>query len=496
MDAVAASKEFVLDPVERRFCQICLLPLLARYAKRMVALLLAISALPWAVFIVLTLVLSLTAPWAKGAGWLFVAFLGLGIFFAGGYFWADFLDRFTGRLSEGAGTFWVVLGIIGTLGFAVISLRQLLNPTSPGFGIEPVSPAVAVPVILFSCYVYTVMLRAAFGVLLATEDERRLMRETMPAAAGRRRALIRIWGLPPNYAYARKSRWQYVRLMSLALANSAAFGLATLMILMLAGVYAFGQIAVLVTIALFFLFIGLGALTRGIVERKASIALVDLQRHDKRAPILFLRAFVDDQIPLAASRVPLYMKLIQLGQMRANLDRVLLEEGTPYGPVVALGKPGDKFPPYGAARGYFSLEHWQGAVADLARDAAAVVICVDDTEGIWWEIEHLVANRHLAKTLILLHPKRTAQPENAPLLGELARRLHLPAAARESLTAAAVPKRGAARVIGFYRDASGAVRIFRASRTSHFAYLLALRHFLRDRFGSEPVQETLLKAAA
>lgn len=496
MDAVAASKEFALDPVERRYCQICLLPLLARDARRMFALLVAIFALPWVAIVAVTVVVSVTIPSARYTGVIFGLYFGLAVFFVGGFFWTNFLDRFTSGLSEGAGVLWVVLGIIGALGFVVVSATQLASPTVMVPGIERVSPAVAVPVILFAAYFYVVMLRAAFGVLSAKDEERRLMRETMPAATGRRRALIRVWGLPPNYVHARRSRWQYAGLVTLALVNSAAFGLATMMILILGGVYPFGQVAVLTVAALFFVFIALGAITRRIVERKASIALVDLQSNDKRAPILFLRAFVDDQVPLAAPRTPLYMKLIQLGQMRANLDRVLLDEGTPYGPVVALGKPGDTFPPYGAARGYFSLEHWQGAVADLAREAAAVVICVDDTEGIWWEIEHLVANRHLAKTLILLHPKRTAQPENAALLGELGRRLHLPAPARESLTAAAPTKRRAPRVIGFHIDQRGTVQILRASGTSSFAYLLALRHFLRDRFGLEPVQEPPLRAAA
>ena len=495
MDAGSATKEAVLDPVERRYCQVCLLPLLSRYAKRMLALLIAIFALPWAVVLIGSLVLWITAPWAKQAPTIFLAYLALAAFFVGGYFWVNFLDRISSRLSEGAGTLWIVLGVIGALGFVTVFLTVLTKPGA--FAIRPAPPAVAVPTAIFVAYVYAVMLRGGFSLISAKDEERRLMRETMPAAAGRRSALIRIWGLPPNYAYARRSRWQHARLMALALASSAAFGLATLIVLVLGSLLVFGAAPVLVALALFAIFVAAGALTRGIVERKASIALVDLQRHDKRAPILFLRAFVDDQIPLAAPRVPLYMKLIQLGQMRANLDRVLLEEGTPYGPVVALGKPGDKFPPYGAARGYFSLEHWQGAVTDLAREAAAVVICVDDTEGIWWEIEHLVANRHLAKTLILLHPKRTQQPENAPLLGELARRLHLPAPAGESLTTGATsPKRRAPRVIGFYIDSGGTVRILRASRPSHFAYLLALRHFLRDRFGPEPMQAPPLKAVA
>ena len=80
---------------------------------------------------------------------------------------------------------------------------------------------------------------------------------------------------------------------------------------------------------------------------------------------------------------------------------MLLEEATPLGPVVALGNPSDAYPPYGAARGYFDNKDWQQAVTDLANSAAAIIICVDNTPNIWWEVEHILTNQHLNKTLIL-----------------------------------------------------------------------------------------------
>ena len=34
-----------------------------------------------------------------------------------------------------------------------------------------------------------------------------------------------------------------------------------------------------------------------------------------------------------------------------------------------------------------------------------IVICVDDTESLWWEIKFVVEQQYLNKTLFLLHPK-------------------------------------------------------------------------------------------
>ena len=126
-----------------------------------------------------------------------------------------------------------------------------------------------------------------------------------------------------------------------------------------------------------------------LAQRNVRWSITQLLEADSRAPVLFLRAFKDDQVQLQNVKLP---PLGQLGKWLdgiANLDRLLLEEGTPYGPVVAIGNPSDRFPPYGAARGYFDDKTWHAAVADLAGKAMAIVICLDRTEGIMWEVDHI-----------------------------------------------------------------------------------------------------------
>jgi hypothetical protein len=193
---------------------------------------------------------------------------------------------------------------------------------------------------------------------------------------------------------------------------------------------------------------------------------------------LFLRAFGDDQVQLAQPHFWLLGRLLE-GWRQAPLDAVLLEEGTPYGPVVALGNPKDPIPPYGSARGYFNYETWQDGVSRLADEAAAIVICLDDTDGVWWEIDNLLATQHFSKTLFLFHPKHAHDAAGAVFLARLVERMPASAAMAHS---------GGAQVpLGFFVDFSGRINVARSPSFSGVAYLLMLRWFLRTRFDTHPL---------
>jgi outer membrane protein assembly factor BamB len=138
---------------------------------------------------------------------------------------------------------------------------------------------------------------------------------------------------------------------------------------------------------------------------RVRLSAQDLSKVDRRDPIFFLRPFVDDQIFLPPRRIGFIGRFLDLGRAQRNLDELLIIEATALGPVVALGNPQDRFPPYGAARGYFDGKSWQQAVKDLAEKARAIVLCIEDSPGIWWEIEHLATDFHLAKTLFVLPPR-------------------------------------------------------------------------------------------
>jgi hypothetical protein len=353
-------------------------------------------------------------------------------------------------------------------------------------------------------YVHVIwaLLEAAFGVALVAPSDRVIMRDRPPREVSRPGFFSRFWAFPPLFKFARTSLWRYAAIIMLSLASALLFSVAALLPLIMKGPIEdipdlvekcptelnclLPKVATLLDF-FFFPFAGLlvclvvGWLAQRLLRRLLRFSLETLQEIDPRPPVLFLRAFRDDQVPLRAPKIALFGRLLEIGRRSNSLDQLLLEEATPSGPVVGLGSPTDKRPPYGAARGYFTGETWQEAVANLAASSVFIVICIDDTAGVWWEVEQLV-HRHLDKTLFLIHPRYTGEAENRLILARIAQHLR---AGQEAgmLLAAGQTERGseARRVIGFFRNQGGSLCILQSSTFSRFAYLMALRRFIRQR---------------
>lgn len=227
-------------------------------------------------------------------------------------------------------------------------------------------------------------------------------------------------------------------------------------------------------------------------KRLAITSLRDVQTHDTRAPILFLRAFADDQVQFSHKSVSPTAWLWDRTQPKSNLDEELFREGIAFGPVVAIGNPGDEVPPFGAARGYVGDDKWQDMVADLAANAAAIVLCVDDASqgGLWWEIEHLVKEGHLTKTLLLIHPKHAAPEQNGPLVDKLTQMLGIRPASDTKDGESVI------NLIGLHIDAEGRVQALCSSSFSRLAFLAAIRFFLRVALALTPSQISLERTTA
>lgn len=214
-------------------------------------------------------------------------------------------------------------------------------------------------------------------------------------------------------------------------------------------------------------------------RRNIHFSIEEITTADPRPPILFLRAFRDDQVDLPEPRYTLLGRLLATAKQRDTLDHILLNEGTLYGPMIALGNPKDHMPPYGAARGFFANEHWQEAVTGLARASLAVVISVDDTESIWWEIEHLVGNDHLDKTLFLVHPRFRAPADNRRITARILAKLPIPPQLRHKVTETF----SSGDAVGFFVDRTGNLCVGRSGALTSFSFLLMTRWFLRHKFG-------------
>lgn len=210
-------------------------------------------------------------------------------------------------------------------------------------------------------------------------------------------------------------------------------------------------------------------------EEQMRTSLEEVQHLDNRAPILFLRSFVNDKVPLPKGRATLTRWLFDDAGAMDTLDMMILAQGTRQGPTVALGNPDDPAPPYGVARGYFDHDDWKDAVSRLCEASMAIVMVLDETEGVDWEINHIATRKYTAKTLFLLAPEDVGTKRGHTLLGgALARATRTD----ESDQIAQISDENEGPVFGF-QLVNGRPELLSSAQLEKYDYLVALRMFLR-----------------
>jgi hypothetical protein len=122
-------------------------------------------------------------------------------------------------------------------------------------------------------------------------------------------------------------------------------------------------------------------------------------------PVLFLRPFRDDRgkvddwhwVPWRPVDAP------------RNIAEVLLDTAGCWGPVVGIGRPEDEFEPSGPYSIYVADADWRGVVSEITARALAVVILMDESAGLDWEIDHLLERGYLSKSIFLFRPRATRE---------------------------------------------------------------------------------------
>jgi hypothetical protein len=192
------------------------------------------------------------------------------------------------------------------------------------------------------------------------------------------------------------------------------------------------------------------------------------RENDKRAPILFLRSFEDDQFDFKRPWWKFWLRWFDLWSFRRNADEVMVDELGFYGSVVALGQPGEQEAPFGAMRHYSSHNDWQSVVTDAARRAQAIILVAGESPGLRWEFDLLHREHLVNRTILLLHPDPTRDVANHRAIAWLTRdetwlsRLNLPRSVRP---------------VALLQSSSGPY-LLTADKPSAATYVVALRaHF-------------------
>jgi hypothetical protein len=122
----------------------------------------------------------------------------------------------------------------------------------------------------------------------------------------------------------------------------------------------------------------------------------ELMASDKRRPVLLLRSFADEGMSIAAA--PSWSQVSSL----ARMEESIAEQLRPFGPLVAIGKPGETLPRLGASRNYYSDADWQAAALALMRDALLIVVIAGVSRGLRWELEAIARSGHQSKLLVVM----------------------------------------------------------------------------------------------
>lgn len=103
------------------------------------------------------------------------------------------------------------------------------------------------------------------------------------------------------------------------------------------------------------------------------IAAANAPADDGAAPVVYLRSFEDDAVASA---------------LRGDIteEEQLVRALAHFGPVIAIGKPGELLPLAGAHRQYVADDQWQTRVKELLVRARLVVIRTGLSEGLMWEL--------------------------------------------------------------------------------------------------------------
>jgi TM2 domain-containing membrane protein YozV len=156
-----------------------------------------------------------------------------------------------------------------------------------------------------------------------------------------------------------------------------------------------------------------------------------LLANDPRPPVLYLRSFVDDGriLPAARGRFASWMEtartfLPPFSYAFVSFEQELARGLQRVGPVVAIGRPGERLPELGASRLYVGDDEWQDRVSALMSQAALVVLQAGDTPSLWWEVEQAMARVPRRRLVIVCSPGPAA---TGPFLARFASQYGAPA---------------------------------------------------------------------
>jgi hypothetical protein len=158
-----------------------------------------------------------------------------------------------------------------------------------------------------------------------------------------------------------------------------------------------------------------------------------------------------------------------------HIEEELFDVTDGYLPLIAVGRPGGGQELTGglAYRDYLKDENWQTYVRDKILAADSIVILLNSTGGVLWELENVLRHSAFAKTIFLIDPRA----KDNEVWQNLTKRI-IPIFVKAGVLAPDFQFAG--HPIGFYFSRDGLVEI-ENTNWSATSYRTALSHYLSER---------------
>jgi hypothetical protein len=137
-------------------------------------------------------------------------------------------------------------------------------------------------------------------------------------------------------------------------------------------------------------------------RRHAVQRATDVTTQHDRPIVLYLRSFGDDKVRMRGRPTNGRSWLESVSKIR--FEEIVVDHLFRYGPVVAVGRPGEGLRPLGAARDYLTDDAWQARVEQLMTQACTIVLVAGRTAGLGWELRKIIELDLLGKLVLLFPP--------------------------------------------------------------------------------------------
>lgn len=201
--------------------------------------------------------------------------------------------------------------------------------------------------------------------------------------------------------------------------------------------------------------LGLFLLLRFCAERLIIRHLREASRNSFERNTVYLRSFGEDLVKIDRKRRGALSRLLYATDiLRPSLDFMLSQLLMHQGPVVSLGKPGQTMAPFGTQKIYLPENDWKQEVCRLISESVRIVICLDTSDGVKWELDEIFASRSDTKALFLLSPENICVGRSSASFSVLCSAAHTFSSPLEKHFLDLVPLIDSKRIIGFFYDYS------------------------------------------